>query len=232
MVRAAVHQHLVDHDLEEQRRDQRQDLEKQRGDQHLAEQAAVLDRGLDEPGDVEPPRQIGQAGAPGEQHEAPVPLGLELAAADDQRLTRERILDQRAAVGDLRKDEEAAVAPCRQRRKRRPGEPSPIAREAARLQAERLGAAQHVGNFDHRSGREPVADLRGVGADPVKAQEHHQAGEAWVGCRALLDHRRHRAVGGRRHRRDPSADRHEAAAPRSVRAQAACPFAASICCRL
>ena len=191
----AVHQDLVDHDLEEQRRDQREDLEKERGDQHLAEQAAVFDHGPEEPGDVEPPRQIGQAGAPGEQHEAPVPLGLELAASDDQGLTLERILDQRAAVGDLGKDEESAVAPRRQRRKRRPGEASPVAGEAARLQPERLGAAQHVGNADRRSGREAVADLLGVGADPVEAQEHHEPGQARVGCSTLLDHRRNR--GGR-----------------------------------
>ena len=39
---AAVHQHLVDHDLEEQRRDQREELQEERGHQHLAQQPAVL----------------------------------------------------------------------------------------------------------------------------------------------------------------------------------------------
>ena len=39
---AAMHQHLVDHDLEEQRRDQREQLQEERGDQHLAQQMAVF----------------------------------------------------------------------------------------------------------------------------------------------------------------------------------------------
>ena len=39
---AAMHQHLVDDDLEEQRRDQREELQEERGDQHLGEQAAVF----------------------------------------------------------------------------------------------------------------------------------------------------------------------------------------------
>ena len=34
---AAMHQHLVDDDLEEERRDQREELEKERGDETLAE---------------------------------------------------------------------------------------------------------------------------------------------------------------------------------------------------
>jgi hypothetical protein len=37
-----VHEHLVDHDLEEERRDQGEDLQEERGDQDFAQQAAVL----------------------------------------------------------------------------------------------------------------------------------------------------------------------------------------------
>ena len=39
---AAVDQHLVDDDLEEQRRDEREQLQEERGDQHLAEQAGGI----------------------------------------------------------------------------------------------------------------------------------------------------------------------------------------------
>ena len=38
----AMHQHLVDDHLKEQRRDQREQLQKERGDEHLAEQAAGI----------------------------------------------------------------------------------------------------------------------------------------------------------------------------------------------
>ena len=54
---AAMHEHLVDHDLEEQRRDQRKELEEERGDQHFAQQAAVLMDRAQKPGDVEPTRR-------------------------------------------------------------------------------------------------------------------------------------------------------------------------------
>ena len=53
-----MHQHLVDHHLEEQRRDEREELQEERGDQHLAEQPAILVDRAQEPGDVESARQI------------------------------------------------------------------------------------------------------------------------------------------------------------------------------
>ena len=55
----AVHQHLVDHDLEEQWRDQRKQLEEERGGQHLAEQPPVFADRADEPGDIELASEIG-----------------------------------------------------------------------------------------------------------------------------------------------------------------------------
>ena len=57
---AAMHQHLVDDDLEEQRRDQREQLQEERGDQHLAEQMAIFVDRAEEPGDVEAARQVRQ----------------------------------------------------------------------------------------------------------------------------------------------------------------------------
>ena len=39
---AAVDQHLVDDDLEEQRRDQREQLQEERGDQHFAQVAGDI----------------------------------------------------------------------------------------------------------------------------------------------------------------------------------------------
>ena len=51
---AAMHEHLVDHDLKEQRRHQRKQLKKERGDQHLAQETAVFVDCAQEPRDVEP----------------------------------------------------------------------------------------------------------------------------------------------------------------------------------
>ena len=50
---AAVHQHLVDDHLEEQRRDQREELQEERGDEHLAEEASIFVDRPEKPGDAE-----------------------------------------------------------------------------------------------------------------------------------------------------------------------------------
>src|SRR6266853_6729926 len=50
---ASMHQHLVDDDLEEQRRDQRKQLQEERRQQHLAEQMPVFVDRAEEPADVE-----------------------------------------------------------------------------------------------------------------------------------------------------------------------------------
>ncbi len=72
-----MHQHLVDHDLEEQGRDQGEELEEERGDQHLGQKPSVfLDR-AQEPGDVEAAREVGQGRAPCHQDEPAVPHRLE-----------------------------------------------------------------------------------------------------------------------------------------------------------
>ena len=57
----AVDQHLVDDDLEEQRRDERKQLEEERGGEDLAEQIAVFVDGAEEPADVEAARKIRSA---------------------------------------------------------------------------------------------------------------------------------------------------------------------------
>ena len=51
---AAMHEHLVDDDLEEQRRDQRKELEEERRDQHFTQKTAIFVDRAQEPGDVEP----------------------------------------------------------------------------------------------------------------------------------------------------------------------------------
>jgi hypothetical protein len=49
-----VDQNLVDHDLENHGRREGEELQRQRGRQHVAQHPAVLDESRNEPGDVEP----------------------------------------------------------------------------------------------------------------------------------------------------------------------------------
>ena len=74
---AAVHQHLVHHDLEEQGTDQRKELEHERNQQHLTQELAVLDEAGDKPGEVELGEVARQAGAAGDEDELTRPLGGE-----------------------------------------------------------------------------------------------------------------------------------------------------------
>src|SRR5260370_20852640 len=74
---AAMYEHLVDDDLEEQRRDKREDLQEERGRQDLPEQVTVFVNGTEKPGDVEAPRQGDQCGPPRPAHATAFPDGVE-----------------------------------------------------------------------------------------------------------------------------------------------------------
>src|SRR6267154_4943312 len=52
---SAMHENLVDNDLEEQRADKREQLKEEGSDQYLAQQVAIFVDSAQEPGDVEPP---------------------------------------------------------------------------------------------------------------------------------------------------------------------------------
>ena len=138
-----MHQHLVDDDLEEQRRDQGEQLQEERGDQHLAQQAAVFVDRAQEPGDVEAAGEVRQAGAPRHQIEAAVPDRDELGPRHQVGPRRQRRLDQDLVVAGLAEDQEAAVAQRRDGGQGRRGEPRPVGPARARLEAEILGAAEH-----------------------------------------------------------------------------------------
>ena len=105
-----MHEHLVDHDLEEERRDQREELEEERGQQHLAQEPAVLVHGAEEPGDVEAPGQIGELGPPGHQHQPAVPHRLELGARHQLRARLVGRLDQDLVLAGPAQQQEAAIA--------------------------------------------------------------------------------------------------------------------------
>ena len=53
-----MHEHLVDHDLKEQGGDERKDLEEERGDEHFAQEVAILLNCAKEPCDVKSAREV------------------------------------------------------------------------------------------------------------------------------------------------------------------------------
>ena len=163
---------------------------KNEADQHLAEQPAVLVHRLQEPGDVEAPRQLAERGAPRHQHQAPGPARLEIGAAQNLRTAHGR-LDQHVVAGGLGEDDEGAVVAFRDRRQRQLGEAPPLHRDGARLEVELLGAAQHLADTD-RHAAEAVADLRRVDRDPEKTQQQRQTLQALIaaGARRYAVHTR------------------------------------------
>jgi hypothetical protein len=156
---APVNQHLVDHDLEEQRRDQGEDLEEEGGDQDFREQRAVADDGGDEPADAEPVGVPGQGRAAGQQDQLAAPGLLELVAVDGEGTLFQGVLDQDLVGRHLGQHEETAVAALRYGGQRRAGQPVPGRPHEPGLDAQVLGAAQQLAAA-HRLGGAAVLVLQ------------------------------------------------------------------------
>ena len=182
-----MHQHLVDHDLEEQRRDQREQLQEERGDQHLAEQAAVFVDGAQEPGDVEAPDEIGERARGGSSGRAAVPHRLELGLASSGRAAAMR---------------GAAPGPCR--RRPWPRTRKPPSRQAAmagrgvlasRDQPVRQARAFRPSSLAQRSisgcadlvGSQPMPDLLAIGRNALQLQQGDERFEPRISRRGFVE---------------------------------------------
>jgi hypothetical protein len=207
---ALMHQHLVDHHLEEKRRDEREKLQKKRSGQHFAQQLAVFDHRLKEPTDVEAAADIGQMGAAGHQDQLSAPLPGERSALHQRGFSRRRIERQRFIVHDLAEDEKASVPAQRNRRKRRAGKPFPVAFHQTRLQPQFLCAAQYLQDADLL----PVTmgNLACIGGDAVMPQHQRQDGDAAGngGSGGYIGHRCHGSEEGGREGRGGEESRQEA----------------------
>ena len=148
----AMGQHLVGDDLKEQRRYQREQLQEKRRDQYLAQQTAIFVHRLQEPGDVEPARDIGQRGAARHQDDAAGPVVLKLGALDDLRAVFRGDLDQRIVRGHFADDEKALVFQFDDRRQRKLRQAGPSRGHGPRLQLQILRAAQHLRHADRLTG--------------------------------------------------------------------------------
>ena len=189
-----VDQHLVDDDLEEHRRHQREQLEEERGDQHLAQQMAVFVDCSQKPGDVEPAGDVRQRGPASHQNQPAVPDRGELGPRHQGRPLRLRRLDQNLVLAGLGEQEEPAIALGRDGGQRGLGKPGPIGPVGTSLESKTLGAPEHFRNADV-GGSKPVTDLIGISRDALEAQQHHEGFEPRIG--------RSRAVGVSAHERSP-----------------------------
>ncbi len=178
-----MHQHLVDHDLEEQRRDQREELQEERGDQHFAQQTAVFVDRAQKPGDVEPARDV-DSPARRVIRTSRRPTPLRARPASSSRAERQRRLDQDLVLAWPWRAPEPAIAQDRDGRQRRPGKPRPVGPVGARLEPELLGAPEHLRCAD-LVGSEPMPDLSAIGRDALEMQQRHEGFEPRIDC-ALL----------------------------------------------
>ncbi len=111
----AMHQHLVDDDLEEQRRDQPERLQEQRDDQHLGQDPAVFMHRAHEPADVEPPCQIAERRAPGDEDHLAGPVGIELGPRPHLWLLSQDVEQQHPVRRGTQEQSETAIPRHRDR---------------------------------------------------------------------------------------------------------------------
>ena len=144
----AAGQHLVDDDLKEQRRDQREQLEKERSDEDLTQQIAVFVDGLDEPVDAKTVRKLSQADATGHQNQTAIPDSLELLARHQRRPRRHRILNKDPILAGLAEQEITAIAQHGDAGQRCFAEPLPVGVVDPGFQPQFFGTTDHFRDAD------------------------------------------------------------------------------------
>ena len=192
-----MHQHLVDDHLEEQRRDQAEQLQEERGEQHLAQEMAIFVDRPQEPGDVEPAGDVRQSGAAGHQDQPAVPDRQQLVPRHQGRPGRQRRLDQDLVLVGLGDQQEPAIAQGRDGGQGRAGKPGPVGPIGTCLEPEIPGAPEHLRCADLvRS--EPMRDLSGIGRNALEVQQRHKGFETGIGWSRAVGFGAHWCSPGRR----------------------------------
>ena len=174
-----MHEHLVNNDLEKQRRDQGKELKEERGKQNFAQHPPVLMDRSKKPGNIKPGRQVSEAG-PLRHHQKPaIPYGFELGLRHLDRLRATWLKYDELVLGDFAEQQKAAILKGGQRRHRCIGKPSPCCRRDAGLQPKCLRAAEHLGQAD-RDVAELVTNLFGIDSQTLKPKHHHQRDETRI----------------------------------------------------
>jgi len=108
-----VHQHCVDHHLEEQRRHQPKNVEHEGADEDFAQEMPIFFDGGEEPGDVEGFVQVSEAGTLGDENEGAVPDFFKLFTREEFRLLDKAVQDKGFTSNHSSKNEEAKnIRPC------------------------------------------------------------------------------------------------------------------------
>ena len=154
---ASVHQHLIDNHLKSERGDQAEQLQKERGNQHFADDAAVAPDLGDEPAQIEHLRQTGNRGAATQQYESARPPRLEFGAFDDLCPPFSRQVDDHLVVHDAGDGGKAAVGILGDRRQRCPGQPLPSRRNETGFEPEPAGDPDEILRRGGGGAREPAA---------------------------------------------------------------------------
>ena len=181
-----MHQHLVDDHLKEQRRDQGEQLQEERRDQHLAQEMPIFVDRSQKPGDVEPAGDVRQSGPAGHQDQSAVPDREKLGPRHQGGPGRLRRLDQDLVLGGLGDHHEPAVTQGRDGRQGRLGKPRPVGPVGSCLEPEILGAPEHLrcANF---CCSQPVPDLSAISRNALEMQQRHEGFEPRIGgCRAVV----------------------------------------------
>jgi hypothetical protein len=178
---AAVHEDLVDDDLEEERRQQSKNLQEERGDQDVGQRLAIFLHRVDEPGHAEPPIRIGEGRAAGHQDQAAVPEFGEAVAGQQFGFERRGVLDEHLAFRHLADHEPAAVPQPAQGRQRRVLQALQGGAYRARLDRITLGFAQDFRLVQRRPAT-MVKYLRSIGGHAQKLQQKGERRGPGVHC--------------------------------------------------
>jgi len=174
----AMHQDLVDDDLRGERREESEDLEDQRGHQHVSELSPISDDEGQEPPEAESHMRGFGRPARCEQHDTTAPADLEIGPRDDAHPQRTGLLNERARPVGPDENEVGPVAIHEQRRKRDLAEAAPGSRHLAGLEPEVSRRLAHRGRRygGIRATVSPV-QIRRIGRQPVVSRDDAQREE-------------------------------------------------------
>lgn len=189
-----MHQHLVHDHLEKQRGDQRKDLQCERRDECLRQQAPVLHDGGNEPGEIEAGEGASQLGAGGDQDGAAGKTGRQFIQGQQYRPFRLRVVNQRLVALDPRQYQKlggSAVVVVRfedagKRAFAKAPDPLRCCFEAGRfrLQGQTACCTDQIIGRDRRAAEAALMmDLLGIGRASEKSGDQckaFQATEAWL----------------------------------------------------
>ena len=187
---AAMHQHLVDHHLEEQRRQQREDLQEERGGEHFAEDPAVFPHRAEKPAEVEAVSEIAERGAARGQDELAGPVCREVGDWQDARLLCGRIDNQYAIGRRLGEQDARAVVVQGNGREWDRGEALHGAANGPRAQAGMPQVADHIADRRNTC-TEGLSDLRRLRCQPVEPQQRNKCADACDADDRIISGRAH-----------------------------------------